>query len=247
MPHLLLRLPGHTELRPRLSIQRTLMQHMQVFSTAVVPTRQHYSQNKTPKSNRGQRGPEYSFKKKDWLLIYKSSRCTEFSLKKIVIHNKYSTKKSLSYSTSFVSGISKRGMVGWRQEEYGEDRLGEGGKTPCLVPLGDGGSRDLSLSCTNTYRMTQTSARMDGTQVLWDTDLSPCFLIFQALWAPRESRACLKVSPSCERTGQGSMKPSRPDPVLRCYQCVKPVAQSWGTLLCIISLSCPVPGGQCIL
>lgn len=39
----------------------------------------------------------------------------------------------------------------------------------------------LTLSCTYTHRMTLGCARMDGTQVLWDTGLSPCFLIFQAL------------------------------------------------------------------
>lgn len=39
----------------------------------------------------------------------------------------------------------------------------------------------LTLSCMYTHRMTLACACMDGTQVLWDTDLSPCFLIFQAL------------------------------------------------------------------
>lgn len=52
--------------------------------------------NKSPET-RKQRGPgggrQYSFRKKDRFLIYKSSKCTEFSFKKIVIHNKYSTKK----------------------------------------------------------------------------------------------------------------------------------------------------------
>lgn len=42
-------------------------------------------------------------------------------------------------------------MVGWRQEEYREDCLGEGRKTPCLVPLeGWGWWESLSLSCAHT-------------------------------------------------------------------------------------------------
>lgn len=31
----------------------------------------------------------------------------------------------------------------------------------------------LTLSCMYTHRMTLACARMDGTQVLWDTGLSP--------------------------------------------------------------------------
>lgn len=55
-------------------------------------------------------------------------------------------------STSFVSKISKRGVVGWRQEEYREDCLGEGRKTPCLVPLeGWGWWESLSLVRAHTH------------------------------------------------------------------------------------------------
>lgn len=41
----------------------------------------------------------------------------------------------------------------------------------------------LSRARTHSHRMTQVSARLDGMQVLWNTGLSPCFLIFQGLWA----------------------------------------------------------------
>lgn len=128
------------------------------------PTHQYHSPNKTPKSNRGRSGPEYSLKKKkkDRFLIYKSSRCTEFSLKKIVIHNKYSTKKkTLSYSTSFVSEISKRGMVGWRQE-YREDAWEEEGRPHVLFLWRDGGGGDLSYSLVHAH--TQNGS---GVCTLW--------------------------------------------------------------------------------
>lgn len=161
---------------------------MTFLSIGLVPTHQRYSQNNTPKTNRGRRGPEYSFKKKDQLLIYKSSRCTEFSLKKLLYTINTVQKKSLSYSTSFVSKISKRGVVGWRQEEYREDCLGEGRKEdPVSCSSGGVGVVGIALSLsrarTHSHRMTQASARLDGMQVLWNTGLSPCFLIFQGLWA----------------------------------------------------------------
>lgn len=93
--HLLSHLTGPTGLRTWPRTHWTLNKHMKFLSVGLVPTHQHQSQNKTPKSNKGRRGLSTVLKKKkkDQLLIYKSSRCTEFSLKKIVIHNKYSTKK----------------------------------------------------------------------------------------------------------------------------------------------------------
>lgn len=106
-PHLLSHLTSPAALRIW-----TFTQHMIFFSSGLVPTHQHYSQNNTPKTDRGQRGPEYSFKKKDQLLIYKSSRRTEFSLKKIVIHNKYSTKKNL-YLTVLVLSPRFQNVVWW--------------------------------------------------------------------------------------------------------------------------------------
>lgn len=43
-------------------------------------------------------------------------------------------QKNLSYSTSFVSKISKSGVGGWRQEEQsGEDWLGKGVEDPGFV------------------------------------------------------------------------------------------------------------------
>lgn len=115
--------------------------------------------------------------------------------------------------------------------------MGGGRKTPCLVPLegwGWWGSLSLSRACTHT-EWPRCVHVMDGTQILWDTGLSPCFLIFQALWGTRRERSM--SGGLSERPGQRSIKPIRQGLVFRCYQCANPVAQSWETLILI-----PWPG-----
>lgn len=116
-----------------------------------------------------------------------------------------------------------------------EDGLGEGRKTPCLVPLA-GWRQWESLSRARAHRMTQEGARTDGAQVLWDTDLSPCFLIFQA---PRATGREPSLSEDLSRLwAPGRIhEANQTIPGFRCYRYVKPSTQSRATFT---RTPCPV-------
>lgn len=146
-------------------------------------------------------------------------------------------QKNLSYSTSFVSKISKSGASGWRQEEQRGRLAGEGGgrKIPVLFgrcsdfSRGTGGFEifltrahtEGHTTHTHTHTHTHARARTDATRVPAGTHcqvgvpggrLTPPFPCVSCLgrWGSLERRG------PCQRWAQGQIEATRANRVPGC-------------------------------